>query len=172
MESFLMRLSTYNILNYFIPGIIFVTLLKHLCNIELFVFTNIVERITYYYVIGSVISQTSALVFEKLCRKINFVKYASYEDYLNAEAKDKKINILSEENNMYRTFATVFFLLFLIELIGKIVGICAIEIKFCLTDYRIPFLLVLFTLYLFSYKRRTKYIVKRINNIINKNKEV
>jgi uncharacterized membrane protein YozB (DUF420 family) len=89
---------------------------------------------------------------------MKFIKFADYPDYVNASKTDSKLEILSEANNMYRTFVSMFSIFFLI------IGFQSISEYFnILKDKQdLIVLSILFLLFLFSYRKQTNYITKRI----------
>jgi len=160
MKDLLEKLSSYNIFNYLLPGIVFVALCESLTTFS-FVQKDIVLSVFIYYFIGLVISRIGSLIIEPSLKYIKFVQYANYEDFVSASNKDDKLDVLSEVNNMYRTFCSLFLLLSLIKIYEKISsyfpGI------FCWnTEILIAFFLILFFL---SYRKQTVYITKRVNKL-------
>jgi hypothetical protein len=41
-------------------------------------------------------------------KKISFLKFALYSDFVSASKNDTKLGVLSEADNMYRTFSASF----------------------------------------------------------------
>lgn len=112
-EKILEKISKYNLFNYLLPWVIFTIITSKILNIN---FTNNNEDlITYlfvYYFLWMVISRFWSLVVEPILKKIKFIEFADYKDYLRASKKDLNIDILSEENNVYRTFIYFFICMF------------------------------------------------------------
>jgi len=159
MEKIIDKISTYNLFNYLLPGVLFVVLAKSFLFIDL-TQGDIVLDVFIYYFIGLVVSRFGSLVIEALLKKIEFLKFAKHEDFVTASRNDPKIEILSQENNMYRTFIAMFTLLLLLKLYFYI----RIVYPFLqnLDLYILIFLpLVMF---LYSYRKQTAYIFKRINS--------
>jgi hypothetical protein len=158
MKDLLDKLSSYNLFNYLFPGIIFSFASKEITSYS-FHQKDIIIGVFVYYFIGLVISRIGSLLIEPFLKKVNFLKFSDYKDFISASKEDKKIELLSEENNMYRTICSLFFLLLFLkfyELLGSIFQ--------PLNDFA-PFILALFLLavFTFSYKKRTNYIAKRVN---------
>src|SRR5690242_15561755 len=107
MKDLLDKLSSYNLFNYLLPGTIFVAGAERVTNYR-FRSDSIVIDLFAYYFIGLVISRLASLVVAPLLEKIEFVKFAPYPDYISASDKDAKIDVLSEQNNTYRTLAALF----------------------------------------------------------------
>ena len=98
MEKFIEKLSTYNILNNILPGVVFSYLCNRLLGIQL-VDSSIVENLFIFYFIGMVISRMGSIIVEPVCKKCKIVQYTQYKDYVNASKKDEKILVLLETNN-------------------------------------------------------------------------
>lgn len=159
MEKFIEKLDEYNIFNYLLPGVIFTYLLKYYIGIDIFQ-ENIIEMLLIYYFIGSIISRIGSIILEPILIKCKFIQYASYEDYNKACEKDKKINQLLVVNNMYRTICTGAIVLLVLKILKEIIEKFRISINLTNT-----ILIVLgMLLYLFSYKKQTKFIFQRVNN--------
>ena len=115
MKELLDKISSYNLFNVLLPGILFAVIAKAFTP-YLFIQENIIVGAFVYYFIGSVISRFGSLIIEPLLKKIKFLKFADYKDFVSASKEDPKIDILSETNNMYRTFCSMFVLLLLLKL--------------------------------------------------------
>ena len=163
MKELIEKISSYNLFNYLLPGILFVVATNSLTSYS-FIQEDILIGFFVYYFIGLVISRFGSLVIEPILKKILFLKFADYKDFVSASKKDSKINIFSEENNMYRTFCSMFVLLILLKLYHFTI------LKFPALEQLAIYLLivVLLLMFLFSYRKQTQYITKRINAILNK----
>ncbi|MFK5938591.1 MAG: hypothetical protein QM497_09385 [Sulfurimonas sp.] len=114
------------------------------------------------YFIGLVISRISSIIIEPCLKKVGFVKFTEYKDFVLASKSDKKIELLSESNNMYRVFISSFFILIIVILYEKYLQ----DILTGYTSYiAITGLLILF---LFSYRKQTSYITQRVEFFTNK----
>ena len=158
MKDILQKLSTYNIFNYLVPGIVFVALLRQYTSFDLIVDELFIGAFLYYF-IGLVISRIGSLIIEPILRKSGIVKFSEYSKFISASKKDDKIELFSEINNMYRTFISMLLIL--------IIAVTYENIGFLMTLNEtlksIIGLLFLALLFLLSYKKQTKYINKRIN---------
>ncbi len=164
MDKLIEKISSYNLLNNILPGAVvyyFLQLIIWYQDVEL----SIARELLLYYFIGLLCSRLGSLILEPLCKKIRFIEYANYSDYLEAEKNDSKIAILLETNNIYRTFSSGFTILVFITFIKIILN----KSYFIANIFVNIFVIVCFTLFLFSYKKQTKYIKDRVNNYINKN---
>lgn len=157
MKDIIDKLSSYNLFNYLFPGIVFVVLANATTHYS-FIQQDIVLGIFLYYFIGLVISRFGSLVIEPLLKRFSFLKFAEYKDFVAASKKDEKVELFSEINNTYRTLCACFSLLILLKIFESLENI------FLFTKGWAAFLLVvlLLILFLFSYKKQTEYITKRI----------
>jgi len=157
MKDLLEKLSSYNIFNYLLPGIIFVILADSLTNFH-FVQKDIIHGVFLYYFVGLIISRIGSIVIEPLLKWSRFVHFASYVDFVSASKADKSLEVLSEANNMYRTFCSLFVSLILLKIYERL------SISFPIIERWVAeFLIVgLLTLFCFSYRKQTQYITNRI----------
>lgn len=159
MKELLDKLSSYNIFNYLLPGILFSVLVSKMTELEL-IQKDLVLGVFVYYFVGLIVSRFGSLIIEPLLKKFKFLKFAEYKDFVKASAKDEKIEILSEANNMYRTFIATFLLLGLVKLY------CLLATKWIFLNEYSDWIMVLtiIGIFLFSYRKQTNYITKRINS--------
>ena len=157
VTKLLEKLSSYQILNYLIPGSIFCVLLKHLVGYDIIHF-SMVENVIMCYFVGMVNSRLGSLILYPILKKTKFIKEADYPDFVSAEKKDSKVTILSDINNVFRSFANVMLLL-----------LCALCIKNidCISNFVIGninwiAIISLFILFLFSVRKQTKFVRDRV----------
>jgi len=157
MKEIIDKLSTYNLFNYLLPGILFVIIAKYFTDYDMILENNLIGAFLYYF-IGMVISRFGSLVIEPILKKIKFVKFANYGDFISASKEDSKIELFSEINNTYRTITAMFFLLLLLKMYNYF-------------DYQYHFakgisfgivIILILLMFLFSYRKQTSYITKRI----------
>jgi hypothetical protein len=157
MKEIYDKLSSYNIFNYLFPGILLVLLSKVFVGYN-FILDNDFLGAFLYYFIGMIISRVGSIIIEPLLKKVSFLKFEPYRDFVEASKKDTKIELLSEVNNTYRTLISMFVLLLLLK-------------AYFLLDNRFHFydgvayfiiLILLLLMFLFSYRKQTNYISKRI----------
>lgn len=163
MKEILEKLSSYNIFNYLLPGVIFVVLAKAMTKYD-FVQTDFFLGSFLYYFIGLIISRFGSLVIEKALIKIKFVRYADYKKFLLAQKEDESINTLLEANNMFRTLSSLVVLLLLLFLYDHL----STRFEFSNTIAYIILTVLLVILFLFSFKKQTDYIRKRVENLTDK----
>lgn len=163
MKELLEKLSSYNIFNYLLPGIIFVVFADVFLQ-HSFIQKDIIFGVFLYYFIGLVISRIGSLVLEPFLEKISFLKFVSYKEFIFACKTDEKLEVLSEVNNMYRTFVALFVALLVVRIYE------AAEAVWPSLKQITPFIAVLVGIILFivSYRKQTSYITKRVEA----NKEV
>lgn len=159
MSEFLEKLSSYNLFNYLFPGVVFCLLTDEFFSYSLMQ-EDIIVGVFLYYFVGLVISRVGSLIVEPILKKIGFVSFSEYEDFISASKTDPKIEILSEVNNMYRTVIALFFSLVLVAIYQ------IIQTKWpVVSSYSVYLaILVLLFMFLFSYKKQTGYIVKRVES--------
>jgi hypothetical protein len=157
MNELLGKLSSYNVFNYLLPGIIFAILAGEIIHYPI-VQRDIVTGAFLYYFLGLVVSRFGALIIEPLLKRLSFVRFADYKDFVAASKKDGQLELLSEVNNTYRTLCSLFSLLLLLKLYVKIEGRFPL-----LREWHATVLAVLLLImFLFSYRKQTSYITKRI----------
>ncbi len=157
MSDFLEKLSSYNIFNYLFPGALFVAISGHLSSREFSQDDLLVDIFTYYF-IGLVISRVGSLLVEPLLKKIGFLTFSEYSSYLSARKIDETLDELSEANNVYRTLCTLFIFLIALVVFDKLADLYPIlEIG---APYAVVFCLLI--LFLFSYRKQTNYIARRV----------
>jgi len=156
LKDLIGKLSSYNLFTNLLPGILFVTLLKELTNINL-IFEPVFLGLFLYYFIGIVINRMGSLVIEPVLRKIKFLTFIEYSKFVKASKVDEKIEILSENNNMCRSLVSL--CITLLSAIGYewLMSKCA----FINTHSNVILIVLLLIIFLFSYRKQTKYVVKR-----------
>ncbi len=166
-EELLSKINSYNLFNYLLPGVIFSYLVKHYSTIPLKEDTNLVIAAFLLYFTGMILNRIGSIVIEPFLKKIKFIKFSPYEMYVKAEKHDKKISLLSEANNTYRSILSTF----LAFVILKSYEIFLFEET---TPNNIEVLLiclVIFTIFLVSYIKQTNYIAKRVQIVLKKEEE-
>lgn len=157
------KISSYNIFNYLLPGILFAVCIDAFTGYTVIVDNTLLGLFVYYFY-GLIVSRLGSLIVEPLLRATNIVSFSDYGDFINASRKDPKIEHLSEVNNMYRT------LLSLMVFVGIIYLYSIVELRLpWIVPARIPVTLLLLLLVLtFSYRKQTCYITKRIKKGLEK----
>jgi hypothetical protein len=158
MTSLLDKLSSYNIFNYLLPGVLFAFLLEKTTDYSI-LHANIAISAFVVYFAGLVISRFGSLILEPLLKKISFVRFVGYDEFVVASKADPKIELLSETNNMYRTLCALFVLTLVVD------GYSVIEQKWPVLGEWTPYIVVvlLLVMFLFSYRKQTAYVESRVN---------
>ena len=159
MKDLLDKLSSYNIFNYLFPGIVFVVLLSKTSSFNLLQ-NDLLTGAFYYYFIGLIVSRVGSLIIEPFLKWIKLLKFSEYKKFVAASKLDPKIDLFSEVNNMYRTLCSLFFLLIL----AKVYETYFHELPFFTNYGKVIIIVLLFILFVFSYKKQTKFITKRIES--------
>jgi hypothetical protein len=105
-----------------------------------------------------VVSRFGSIVMGPVLKWTSFVKFEDYKKFLAAKKKDEQIELLSEVNNTYRTLCALFGLLLLLKLYVKI----ADRLPWLKDWHASGLVLLLFLLFLFSYRKQTSFVAKRI----------
>lgn len=157
MENIIEKITSYNLFNYLLPGVLFTVLLNRVTSYSIAQNDLIIAAFVYYFV-GLVISRVGSLVVEPFLKWISFLKFASYSEFVTASKSDSKIEVLLETNNMYRTIIAMLLLLPL----TRIYEMLSIQKPF-LSEHRVGILvLFLLVIFLLSYKKQTVYIKGRV----------
>jgi len=157
MVDLLSKISSYDLFNYLLTGIIFVILADKFTRYS-FIQQDIAMGLFLYYFIGLIISRIGSLVTEPFLRLISFIKFEPYNNFLAASELDRKLELLSEVNNTYRTFCSLFVIILLLKLYEWIQSKIPALIDW---DFTILMVLMLF-IFLLSYRKQTSFITKRI----------
>ena len=159
------KLGSYQLLVNLLPGAFFVLALNFFFGLTL-PLANIVEDILAYYFIGIIINRVGSLIVEPAIKNLGFIKEDKEDpdtNFIKAEKVDAKISTLLETHNMIRSLLTS------VLLIPVVRGVIEIYLRcqwFSMNWewFAIAFLVCLF---LFSYKKQTNYINKRIKEANN-----
>ncbi len=158
MNELLGKISSYNLFNYLFSGVLFVVLSSTFTSYS-FIQDDLITGVFIYYFIGLIVSRIGSLIIDPLLKLFSFVKFTSYSDFVTASKKDVKLEVLSEINNMYRTLVSVcvctLFLMFYSSIKSKFWWVQESEVYI--------FFSILAIIFLFSYRKQTSYITKRIN---------
>lgn len=162
MKTVIEKITSYNIFNYLIPGAAFVVFGDKLTSIPL-IPSNWILGLFLYYVIGLIVSRMGSLIYEPLLTKTKFIQFENYKNYIKAAQMDSKIDVLSEQNNMYRTLSSLFMSLILLVVYDRFKD----ELVLSDNTQSLILLAVLAILFLFSYRKQTKFVVQRIKTALS-----
>lgn len=157
MKDLLDKISSYNLFNYLLPGILFVCIAKEFTDYNLIQDNNFIGAFLYYF-IGMVISRFGSLFIEPFLKWTTFLKFADYKRFVVASKQDEKIELFSEVNNTYRTISAMLVVLILTKVYNHF------QIAWSISDSFTSIILItsVFLMFLFSYRKQTNYITKRI----------
>jgi len=144
-----------NLLNYLLPGAILVATSRGITS-HTFRDENIAIELFLVYFIGMVISRLGSLTIEPAMKKVKFIKFAPYKEFVRASLKDTRIDLLSEQNNTYRTLCAVFPALGILKLYD-------LAAEGWPRTARTLVLVGLFLLFALAYRKQTEYVRKRID---------
>jgi len=159
MSDLLGKISSYNLFNYLLSGILFVVLAKIFTPYS-FVQDDLILGAFLYYFIGLIISRLGSLFVEPILKWSKFIRFANYADFVKVSKIDPKLEILSEQNNTYRTLTAVF---------GSVIFLKVFDLLkadfTCIAKLQSELLFVsILLLLLFGYRKQTAYITKRIES--------
>lgn len=157
MNELITKISSYNIFNYLFPGVLFSAVVQYF-GIATISSENVILDLFVYYFIGMTISRVGSNIIEPFFKRTKIVSYSEYSDYLSASKDDTKIDILIEQNNVYRTIVGLFTVLGLVVL-GRLVSD---YFSFSNFTQKLLIFLAVFALYVSAYRKQTSYIVQRI----------
>ncbi len=157
MNELLSKLSSYNLFNYLVPGVLFAIISTEITPYH-FLQKEIVLGLFLYYFLGIVVSRFGSLVIGPVLKRLRFVKFAEYRAFVLASKKDPQIEILSEVNNTYRTLSSMCCLLLFLKIYARF------EMEFPLVKAwsGTALILILLLMFAFAYRKQTQFIVKRI----------
>lgn len=157
MKDLLDKLTSYNIFNYLLPGVLFAAFVDGLTSLKVLQ-KDLVVGVFLYYFLGSVVSRVGSLLVEPILLRMKFVQYTPYAAFVKAAKVDAKIEVLSEQNNMYRTFVALFISVAAVAAYDKA------SLAIPLLHAAAPYVCIagLLVLYLFSYRKQTAYVKQRV----------
>jgi len=156
------KLSQYNFLTNILPGTVLCILLHYLVGYNLLLSDYYLAGILFYFS-GMVNSRFSSLIVEPLLRGLRIVVFAPYPDFLKAEKQDTKLTVISQENNTYRSYASVMIIVLLAYLYKKTL----VNIEIIGNNEIVILLASLTLLFVFSYRKQTNYVKKRVEANLN-----
>lgn len=157
MKDLLDKLSSYNLFNYLLPGTVFVACAERITRWR-FDQDNVAVDLFVYYFIGLVISRFGSLLLEPTLKMSGFIKFAPYKDFIKACSVDPKIEVLSEQNNMFRTLAATFASL----LVFKAMDLWAVWIGLGDRSGHLLTFVGLFLLFVLAYRKQTAFVRSRV----------
>jgi hypothetical protein len=157
MKELLEKISSYNLFNYLLPGVIYSVAIDELTQFSI-ISENLVVVGFVCYFIGMVISRIGSIIVEPILKKIGFLKFKDYKDFISASQSDPKLEVLSEQNNTYRSIIAMLLMIAVSVFYNWLLGEFSV-----LVDWNLWIILVfLLVLFLPAYRKQTNYISKRI----------
>lgn len=159
MNELLSKISSYNIFNYLFPGAV-VVLSAQAMDVLTLPKLDVISLLLIYYAAGLTVSRIGSLVLEPLLRAARLVQYGDYGKYVAASQKDKKIEVLVEQSNTYRTIAGGIFCLLMVWPVKWAV------VRSGLSDVWATNLLLFggLALFVLSYRKQSDYVRKRVDH--------
>ena len=156
MNELLDKISKYQIINYIIPGALFIILLPYLTSWQNVKIDNWLLELCFCYSIGLIISRVGSFVFYRYAKKC----LVAYPKYLVAAKQDPKIDGLIEIANLYRSFSVIFGIYFISQIYSVI---SCYELKrLCL----LILMLGLIILFICSYRRQLLFVKVRTLSVL------
>ena len=139
----------YNFLTNILPDTVLCIMFKYVIGFDIIPSDYCQAGIVFYFV-GIVNCRVGSLIIGPVLKKISWVKFSTYSDFIQAEKEDSKLTILSQENNVYRSYISVM----LIAFIGFIYTNYSLGGYVFTIDKRLILILSLLILFLFAYRKR------------------
>lgn len=160
------KFSQYNFLTNILPGTVLCIILKYLVGYDLIPDDYYQAGIVFYFV-GMVNSRVGSLVVGPILKAMSWVKFAPYSEFLKAEKEDAKLTILSQENNVYRSYVSVMF----IAVMGYVYKNISFDWGQFIKDEPLVLAVFLLVLFLFAYRKQTSFVRKRVEEFMKNSKE-
>lgn len=157
MKELLDKLSSYNIFNYLLPGVLFAVFIENFTTVKI-LHLNILVGVFVYYFLGLVVSRVGSLILEPALLRLGIIAHEPYDEFIRTSKIDVKLELLSETNNMYRTIGALMLCIAVAWTYSRVTQ------YWTLLDAATPYVCVaaLFALFVASYRKQTAYIRKRI----------
>lgn len=180
-KSIIEKISSYNLFNHLLPGIIFCYLVDRFTNISIAT-DSILENLFIYYFVGVLIGRFSSLVVEPILMKVSvknkkekgkeaYIRFAPYENYIEVSENNGFIKVLNESCNTYRSFISVFLLVMICKIYERYLRVAFNYFGSAGQDIKIiVFCLGMSLLFVMSYKKQVDYIRRRVEKYMNDKK--
>lgn len=157
MSDFLQKLSTYNVFNFLVPGVLYALVVSETTTFNL-IQQDLLTGIVLYYFIGLVISRIGSLVLGPFLRMVRWTIFADYGKYIDACKADPKILQLVEDANMYRTLSVVAICCLATIAYSNYASRCT----FVVEHEAVLGIGLLLVLFLISYRKQTQFVTSRV----------
>lgn len=157
-ERILEKISSYNFLNYIIPGTILSIILNKVYGWDVLYRDNWYLSCIIFYFVGMLNGRVGSLIVEPIVIRCFNVDRVSYGEYVKAERIDHKIAVLDSQKNVYRSFLSMSIILICVELIDGLQINCdeLLELRMLI------FLFLLIIIFIVSYAKQSRYVCNRI----------
>ena len=157
MDKLLAKISSYNIFNFLVPGLIFVYLVNFLTALHIPV-SETWQLLIVAYFIGLVLSRIGSLILEPLFETVKLLPKKDYSKYVEIEKNDPKLSILLEQRNTYRTMCAMILAVLLIRIFEDLI---LEAVSKSAGDWYL--MIFIFILLIAAFRKQTQYITDRIN---------
>jgi hypothetical protein len=158
MKELLDKIGSYNLFNYLLPGSLYLGYLQVSLPYD-FSDDNLVIVGFFGYFLGLIISRVGSIFIEPVLKSIGFIKFREYAEFIEASRKDEKLEVLSEQNNTYRSTLALVVVVGLSQVFKFLVA----KFELSNTFVFITIFILLLLLFLGAYRKQTGYITKRID---------
>lgn len=165
MEKLLEKITSYNVFNYFLPGVIFAFLVERYTDLIL-LSGETYKDVFIIYFIGLIISRIGSVIIEPILTSIKFVDMGTYKNYVCASKLNTKVETLNEVNNTYRSILTsliAFCIIYYVNLLGK-------KIPFLETIITPAIIVFAIIVMLFAFRKQSKYLKNCAEYTLSENK--
>lgn len=167
MSEMLSKFSAYEMFNNFLPGVLLCGYVVWATGIDIRV-NDVMEYVFVFcaiYLCGVVLSRLGALILQPIAKKTGLIDWS--DGYYVAEKKDAKIQVLLKDFNMYGSLVVAAFVAMVATIWMMTNNLISIQF------FGVAMLVgvVLMCVMAFSYRKQSKYITKRINNVIEENRK-
>lgn len=157
MSEFLDKISSYNIFNYLLPGALFAFVGQQITSYQ-FTPSDTVTAAFAYYFYGLLVSRIGSLIVEPVLKNLRVLVFADYKLFVVASRTNPKLEVLSEQNNTYRSLISMVICLFGLKIYeGLVVNVPALAVP---GPYALA--VVIIVLLIMSYRKQAAYITRRI----------
>ena len=158
LKELIEKITSYNLFTNLFPGVIFCLFSGKISSIDLLQ-KDIIVGVFVYYFIGLIISRVGSIIVEPILRKTRIALFCDYKDFIKASKNDPKLETLSETNNTFRNLISTILCLSILALFSILIKKLPI-----IENYKyIVLALFMLLILVFSYRKQTKYICKRVD---------
>jgi hypothetical protein len=157
MEDLANKISSYNILNYLLPGCVFAFATSYFGIMDIMSPSLLINLFLYYF-IGMSISRIGSMIIEPLYKRSGLVQHNDYREYVIAAERDKMIAQMLEQCNVYRTSVALVVSIAIVALITTVSS--ALDVP----DLVLISILGFFLLFIYTaaYWKQNNFIRKRV----------